>query len=161
RATGATPVVIAPPRSTYRLLHRLPTTSSHPIRPPHEPSRTLLKPPEPAERATVLIRLLREFLRPYRVPMALIVLFQLSQTIAILYLPPLNADVIDNGVVKGDIGYILQVGGVMLAVSLVQICCAIGAVYFGARTSMAFGRDVRSSIFNRVQSFSAREVGRF
>jgi ATP-binding cassette, subfamily B, multidrug efflux pump len=109
----------------------------------------------------VLIRLMREFLRPYRLPMVLIAAFQLAQTIAILYLPTLNADIIDNGVVEGDIGYILRIGGVMLAVSLVQICCASGAVYFGARTSMAFGRDVRAALFDRVQSFSTREVGRF
>ncbi|MGH3389530.1 MAG: ABC transporter ATP-binding protein [Actinomadura sp.] len=109
----------------------------------------------------MLIRLLREFLRPYRVPMVLIASLQLAQTLAILYLPTLNADIIDNGVVKGDIGYIMRIGGIMLAVSLAQICCAFGAVYFGARTSMAFGRDVRSAIFTRVQSFSAREVGRF
>jgi ATP-binding cassette subfamily B protein len=109
----------------------------------------------------VLIRLLREHLRPYRRPMALIVLLQLVQTLATLYLPTLNADIIDNGVVKGDIGYILRIGGVMLAVALVQISCSIGAVYFGASTAMALGRDVRAAIFDRVQSFSAREVGHF
>jgi ATP-binding cassette subfamily B protein len=109
----------------------------------------------------MLIRLLRTYLRPYRQPITLVVLLQLVQTIAILYLPTLNADIIDNGVVKGDIGYILRTGGVMLITSLAQIACAIGAVYFGARTAMAFGRDVRLAVFNHVQSFSAREVGRF
>jgi ATP-binding cassette subfamily B protein len=93
--------------------------------------------------------------------MALIVLLQLVQTLATLYLPTLNADIIDNGLVKGDIGYILRTGGVMLVVTLVQISCSIGAVYFGARTAMALGRDVRSAVFDKVQSFSAREVGRF
>jgi ATP-binding cassette subfamily B multidrug efflux pump len=109
----------------------------------------------------VLIRLLRRFLRPYGGPMALIVLLQLVQTLATLYLPTLNADIIDDGLVKGDIGYILRIGGVMLGVTLVQISCSIGAVYFGARTAMALGRDVRSAVFDKVQSFSAREVGRF
>jgi ATP-binding cassette subfamily B multidrug efflux pump len=109
----------------------------------------------------VLIRLLRAYLRPYRKPMALVVLLQFVQTLAMLYLPTLNADIIDNGVVKGDTGYILRLGGVMMAVSLMQIACAVGAVYFGARTAMALGRDVRSAVFNRVQEFSAREVGRF
>ncbi|HEV7933356.1 MAG TPA: ABC transporter ATP-binding protein [Actinomadura sp.] len=109
----------------------------------------------------MLIRLLRRFLRPYGGPMALIMLLQLVQTLATLYLPTLNADIIDNGLVKGDIGYIFRVGGVMIVVTLVQISCSIGAVYFGARTAMALGRDVRSAVFDKVQSFSAREVGRF
>jgi ATP-binding cassette subfamily B multidrug efflux pump len=109
----------------------------------------------------VLIRLLRDFVRPYRRPMAIIVALQLVQTLATLYLPTLNADIIDHGVVTGDIGYIMRTGGVMLAVTLVQIVCSVGAVYFGARTAMAVGRDVRAAIFDRVQSFSAREVGRF
>jgi ATP-binding cassette subfamily B multidrug efflux pump len=109
----------------------------------------------------VLIRLLRVHLRPYRKPMALIVLLQLVQTLAMLYLPTLNADIIDNGVVTGDTGYILRLGGVMLAVALAQLACATCAVYFGARTAMALGRDVRASLFDRVQAYSAREVGRF
>jgi ATP-binding cassette subfamily B multidrug efflux pump len=109
----------------------------------------------------VLIRLLRTYLRPYRRPIQLVVLLQLGQTLATLYLPTLNADIIDNGVVKGDTGYIMHAGGLMVAVTLAQILCALGAVYFGARTAMALGRDVRSAIFHRVQDFSAREVGRF
>ncbi|GAA2070851.1 ABC transporter ATP-binding protein [Actinomadura alba] len=109
----------------------------------------------------MLIRLLRDFVRPYHRSMAVIVALQLVQTLATLYLPTLNADIIDHGVVVGDIGYIMQIGGVMLAVTLAQIICSIGAVYFGARTAMAVGRDVRAAIFDRVQSFSAREVGRF
>jgi len=109
----------------------------------------------------VLIRLLRAHLGPYTRPMTYLVLLQLIQTIATLYLPTLNADIIDNGVVKGDTGYILQTGGIMLGVTVVQVVCAIGAVFFGARTAMALGRDVRASVFDRVQSFSAREVGHF
>ncbi|MFB9834919.1 ABC transporter ATP-binding protein [Actinoallomurus acaciae] len=109
----------------------------------------------------MLIRLLRAYLRPYRKPLALVVTLQLVQTLATLYLPSLNADIIDSGVVKGDTGYIMRTGGIMLAISLVQIVCSASAVYFGARTAMALGRDVRAGIFNRVQEFSAREVGRF
>jgi ATP-binding cassette subfamily B protein len=109
----------------------------------------------------LLIRLLRAYLRPYRPALALVVLLQLVQTLAGLYLPTLNADIIDNGVVKGDTGYIMRVGAVMIVVSVVQIVCSIGAVYFGARTAMALGRDMRSAIFKRVQDFSAREVGQF
>jgi ATP-binding cassette, subfamily B, multidrug efflux pump len=104
---------------------------------------------------------MRAYLRPYAKPIALIVLLQLVQTLATLYLPTLNADIIDNGVVKGDTGYIFSTGGFMIAVTILQIVCAIGAVYFGARTSMAFGRDLRAAVFDRVQSFSAREVGHF
>jgi ATP-binding cassette subfamily B protein len=109
----------------------------------------------------VLIRLLRAYLRPYRGAIGLIVLLQLLSTLATLYLPTLNADIIDNGVVKGDTDYIIRTGGMMIAVTLGQIACSIVAVYFGARTSMSVGRDLRAAIFGRVQDFSAREVGRF
>ncbi|MDQ6790331.1 MAG: ABC transporter ATP-binding protein/permease [Candidatus Dormibacteraeota bacterium] len=107
----------------------------------------------------MLIRLLRTHLRPYQAAIAIVVVLQLVQTIATLYLPTLNADLIDNGVIKSDAGYILRIGAVMIAITLVQVICAIVAVYFGARTAMAFGRDVRAALFNQVQSFSAREVG--
>jgi ATP-binding cassette subfamily B protein len=109
----------------------------------------------------LLIRILRSHLRPYRRFIALVVLLQFVQTMATLYLPTLNADIIDKGVVKGDTGYILRTGGVMISVTVIQILCAVVAVYFGARTAMAFGRDVRSAIFDRVQGFSAREIGQF
>lgn len=109
----------------------------------------------------MLIKLLRAYLGPYKKPILLLVLLQLLQTCASLYLPTLNADIIDNGVVKGDTGYILEFGGIMIAVSIAQVVCNMGAVYYGARTASALGRDVRASIFDRVQSFSAREVGRF
>ncbi|MEV0171339.1 ABC transporter ATP-binding protein [Streptomyces sp. NPDC050803] len=109
----------------------------------------------------MLIRLLRTYLRPYRKPIALLVLLQFLQTCATLYLPTLNADIIDNGVVTGDTGYILGYGALMIAISLAQVVCNIGAVYYGARTASALGRDVRAAVFDRVQSFSAREVGHF
>lgn len=109
----------------------------------------------------MLIRLLRAHLRPYAKPIGLVVLLQLVQTLATLYLPTLNADLINHGVVEGDTGYILRVGGVMIGVTLVQIVCAAVAVYFGARIAMGVGRDIRSAVFDRVQTFSAREVGRF
>ncbi|MEU5053472.1 ABC transporter ATP-binding protein [Streptomyces sp. NPDC021096] len=109
----------------------------------------------------MLVRLLRVHLRPYSGAIATVVLLQLVQTLATLYLPTLNADIIDKGVVKGDTGYILQTGGLMLAVTLAQVVCAVGAVYYGARTAMAVGRDLRGAVFDRVQSFSAREMGHF
>lgn len=86
---------------------------------------------------------------------------QFLQTCATLYLPTLNADIIDNGVVQGDTGYILGYGGLMIGISLAQVVCNVGAVYYGARTAAALGRDVRAAVFDRVQSFSAREVGHF
>ena len=109
----------------------------------------------------MLLRLLRVQLRPYGKEITLVVLFQFVQTLATLYLPTLNADIIDDGVVKGDTGYIVRIGLVMLGVTLVQIACSIVAVYYGARTSMALGRDLRAAIFHRVQDFSAQEVNRF
>ncbi|MEV8073948.1 MULTISPECIES: ABC transporter ATP-binding protein [unclassified Streptomyces] len=109
----------------------------------------------------MLIRLLRDRLRPYQRPLALLVALQFLQTCATLYLPTLNADIIDNGVVQGDTGYILGHGGLMIGISLAQVVCNVGAVYYGARTAAALGRDLRAAVFDRVQSFSAREVGHF
>ncbi|MGI5489440.1 ABC transporter ATP-binding protein [Microtetraspora malaysiensis] len=109
----------------------------------------------------MLLRLLRGQLRPYGKEITLVVLFQFVQTLATLYLPTLNADIIDDGVIKGDTGTIMRIGLVMLGVTLVQIACSIVAVYYGARTSMALGRDLRAAIFRRVQDFSAQEVNRF
>lgn len=93
--------------------------------------------------------------------MSIVVVLQLVGTIASLYLPSLNADIIDNGVVVGDTDYIIGLGGWMLGVSLLQVACAITAVYFGARTAMAFGRDLRSAIFHKVADFSSQEVAHF
>jgi ATP-binding cassette, subfamily B, multidrug efflux pump len=109
----------------------------------------------------MLVRLLRTYLRPYRRALLVVLLLQFIQTLATLYLPSLNADVIDNGVVKGDTGYILRVGGLMLAITLAQACCSVGAVYLGARTATAVGRDVRAALFDRVLGFSTREVSGF
>ncbi|MEU9891252.1 ABC transporter ATP-binding protein [Sphaerisporangium sp. NPDC051011] len=109
----------------------------------------------------MLSRLLRIHLRPYSAALAAVVLFQLVGTIASLYLPSLNADIIDHGVAAGDTGYILSAGGWMLAVSLVQIACSVAAVYYGAKVAAGFGRDVRSAVFHRVLGFSTREVSQF
>jgi len=109
----------------------------------------------------VLIRLLRRHLRRYGRALLAVVALQLVGTMASLYLPSLNADIIDNGIARGDTGYIMTTGGSMLAVTLLQVVCSIAAVYFGARTAMGFGRDVRSAVFHRVGEFSARELNRF
>ena len=109
----------------------------------------------------MLLRLLRTYLRPYRGPLTAVVIFQLIGTIASLYLPALNADIIDQGVAKGDTAYIMSTGAVMLGVTVLQIVCTIIAVYFGARTAMGFGRDVRAALFQQVGSFSDREMAKF
>ncbi len=109
----------------------------------------------------MLLRLIRQYVVPYRRPLAFVVLLQFIGTMGALYLPSLNADIIDHGVITGDTDYILRIGVVMLAVALVQIVCSVGAVWFGAKTAMSFGRDVRGAIFHRVGTFSQREVQDF
>ncbi|MEV4096733.1 ABC transporter ATP-binding protein [Streptosporangium saharense] len=109
----------------------------------------------------MLSRLLRTHLRPYTSTLTAVIVLQLISTITSLYLPSLNADIIDRGVATGDTGYILTAGGWMLAVSLVQIACSIAAVYYGARAAMGFGRDVRAAVFHRVNGFSSRELAHF
>ncbi len=108
-----------------------------------------------------LNRLLGRFLKPYWLPLLIVVALQFIATLASLELPTLNADIIDNGVSKGDTGYIWVHGALMLAVSLVQVAAQIGAVFLGARLAMGFGRDVRDAVFNRTLAFSTREVNKF
>src|SRR3954471_17463903 len=98
----------------------------------------------------MLIRILRTHLAPYQQPLAVVVLLQFVGTMAALYLPSLNAQIIDNGVAQGDTGYITRTGAVMLAASLVQILCSAAAVYVGARPAMGFGRALRAALFRRV-----------
>jgi len=109
----------------------------------------------------MLIELLRSFLRPYTRQVVLIVIVLLAQSIANLYLPNLTADIINNGVAKGDLGYIWRTGGVMLALAIGVGILSIISVYFAARTAMGVGRDVRGAVFKRVQMFSTREMNRF
>jgi len=109
----------------------------------------------------VLISLLRRYLPPYRNALIAVVVLQFFGTLAALYLPTLNADIIDTGVAKADTAYIMRIGAVMLAITVVQVACTIGAVWFGARSSMGFGRDTRAAIFHQVGAFSAREVTHF
>ncbi|MFJ6028713.1 ABC transporter ATP-binding protein [Pseudarthrobacter sp. NPDC092424] len=109
----------------------------------------------------MLWKLLVEYLRPHRRLLAAVVIFQLAQSIASLYLPTLNADIIDDGVATGDTGVILRLGGLMLGITLLQIACAIIAVYFAAKAAMGVGRDLRSAIFTRVGEFSEQEVTKF
>ncbi|MGP6174739.1 ABC transporter ATP-binding protein [Corynebacterium sp. A21] len=109
----------------------------------------------------MLWTLLVRFLRPSWPLIFAVILFQVAQSFASLLLPTLNADIIDHGVVTGDIGYIWSTGAVMLGITLVQVACAIAGVYFGSKLAMGMGRDLRAALFRQVVSFSEREVGRF
>ncbi|MEO6413985.1 MAG: ABC transporter ATP-binding protein [Pedococcus sp.] len=109
----------------------------------------------------MLIRIIRDYLKPYQGLVAVLVGLQLAGTMASLYLPSLNGKIIDEGVAKGDTGYIVSTGGWMLAVSLVQIVATVAATYLGAKSAAGLGRDLRAGIFARVGDFSAQEVSRF
>lgn len=109
----------------------------------------------------MLIALLREQLHPYRRLLLAVVALQFGSTLAALYLPTLNADLIDNGIVRGDTAHIVRVGAVMLVVTAVQVIAAIAAVFVGAKVAMAVGRDLRAGVFGRVQLFSGEEIARF
>ena len=109
----------------------------------------------------MLWTLVRRHSRPYLPHLAAVLVLQLITTLAMLYLPSLNADIIDNGVAKGDTAHIWRVGGIMLAVAMVQVVTAITAVWFGARAAMGLGRDIRRSVYRRVDAFSTEELGRF
>ncbi|MDI3508425.1 MAG: ATP-binding cassette, subfamily multidrug efflux pump [Clostridiales bacterium] len=105
--------------------------------------------------------LLVKFLKPYWKQITLAIILLVVQAISNLYLPNLNADIINNGVAKGDIDYIINTGGFMLAVTLLLAICAVASAYLGSKTAMAFGRDVRRAIFYKVESFSQAEVDKF
>lgn len=109
----------------------------------------------------MLLALLRCYIRPYRRPVAAVMTLQLISTLASLYLPTINASIIDDGVVRGDTAVITRLGAVMLAVTGLQALCAVAAVYFGARTGTGFGRDLRRAVFAQVIRFSERETTRF
>jgi ATP-binding cassette subfamily B multidrug efflux pump len=109
----------------------------------------------------VLVRLIRQNLAPYKGAVAAVVILQFLQTVATLYLPTLNADIIDRGVVVADTGVILGLGGWMLVITAGQVLCAVAATYFAARVAMSVGRNIRDNLFTTVESFSSREVGVF
>ena len=108
-----------------------------------------------------MIPILRRYLRPYTRPIAFVMVLLLVQAIASLYLPELNADIINNGVAEGDIDYIVRTGGFMLVVTFALMITAIVGVYWSARIAMGFGRDLRSGIFRKVETFSQVEVNQF
>lgn len=109
----------------------------------------------------MLKRLLSTVLAKYKGLLWVVVVFQAIQAVAGLYLPTLNSDIINNGIVKQDLGYIWRIGGLMLVVTFLQVGFSVIAVYFGSKVAMGFGRDVRRSLFHQVNDFSAREVAQF
>jgi ATP-binding cassette subfamily B protein len=109
----------------------------------------------------MLVTLVRRYSKPYMPYILAVIAFQLASTIAALYLPSLNAQIIDDGVSRGDTDFIWRTGGVMLLVAFLQVGAAIAAVYFGSKTAMAMGRDLRRGVFRKVTSFSARDVNMF
>ncbi|MFD1377692.1 ABC transporter ATP-binding protein [Micrococcus antarcticus] len=109
----------------------------------------------------MLLKLILKHSKPYTGWIIAVVILQLATTVATLYLPSLNARIIDVGVVEADIDYIWRTGGLMLVVALIQVATAVAAVYFGAKTSMSVGRDIRQSVFEKVSTFSAQDVNKF
>jgi ATP-binding cassette subfamily B protein len=109
----------------------------------------------------LLTQILKKYCAPYKGQVALILLMLLVQAFASLYLPNLNADLINNGVAKGDIGYIWHIGEIMLASSALVMGASIWLAFLAAKVSMAFGRDLRTAVFTAVEGFSARELNKF
>jgi len=108
-----------------------------------------------------MLRLLGTYLRPYRRELTIVIVLLLVQAIANLYLPDLNAKIINEGVTKGDTAYIWRTGGLMVFVTALLGVTSVIGVYWGSKAAMAFGRDVRNAIFRRVESFSATEISHF
>src|SRR6478735_2359129 len=109
----------------------------------------------------MLLTLIRRYSKPYAPYILAVVVFQLASTIAALYLPSLNAQIIDEGVARGDTDFIWRTGAMMLLVAFAQVGAAIAGVYFGSRTAMAVGRDLRRGVFRKVTGFSAKDVNAF
>ncbi|KRE50529.1 multidrug ABC transporter ATP-binding protein [Arthrobacter sp. Soil736] len=109
----------------------------------------------------MLVTLIRRYSKPYMPYIFAVIAFQLASTIAALYLPSLNAQIIDEGVSRGDIDFIWRTGGIMLVVAFIQVGTAIAGVYFGSKAAMAVGRDLRRGVFRKVTSFSAKDVNTF
>lgn len=126
------------------------------------PAELLIREPDAVcDSNGMLLALLRQYVRPYRWPVAAVMGFQTLSSFAALYLPTVNAAIIDDGVAVGNTSVITRLGLLMLGVTALQGLCAIGAVYFGARTGLGFGHDLRAAVFNRVVGFSAAETARF
>jgi ATP-binding cassette subfamily B multidrug efflux pump len=136
------------------LLPEAPGTRNH-------PAALAVAAPAMCDSYQMLLALLRQYIRPYRRPVAVLMVLQLISTLASLYLPTVNAAIIDDGVSRGDTSTIVRLGAVMLGVTGLQALCSVGAIYFGSRTGMGFGRDLRRAMFEHVITFSERETGGF
>jgi ATP-binding cassette, subfamily B, multidrug efflux pump len=136
------------------LLPEAPGTRNH-------PAALAVAAPAMCDSYQMLLALLRQYIRPYRRPVAVLMVLQLISTLASLYLPTVNAAIIDDGVSRGDTSTIVRLGAVMLGVTGLQALCSVGAIYFGSRTGMGFGRDLRRALFEHVITFSERETGGF
>jgi ATP-binding cassette subfamily B multidrug efflux pump len=108
-----------------------------------------------------MIKLLPRYLWPYRLYLSIVAVLVTIQALSNLYLPNLNADIINNGILTGDTGYIIRVGANMLLITSLLGVAAIVSVFFGARTAMSVGRDLRSDIFRKVMDFSQKETNLF
>lgn len=108
-----------------------------------------------------MLKLLARFGRPYLGHILAVIALQLLTVGAILFLPALNAQIIDDGIATGDTGVIWSLGGIMLAVAFAQLASAIASVWFAARTAMSIGRDLRAAIFRRVSRFSSYQMSQF
>lgn len=128
---------------------------------PNRPAIAAARPLVVCNSYQMLLALLRQFVRPYRSLVAAVMTLQLVSTLASLYLPTVNATIIDDGIAKGDTATIVRLGELMFAVTGLQVLCSVGAVYFGSRTGMGFGRDLRAAIFHQVTTFSEHETARF
>ncbi|MFM8862734.1 MAG: ABC transporter ATP-binding protein [Acidimicrobiia bacterium] len=109
----------------------------------------------------MLIRLMHRYLRPYRRLLVVLMVLQFVAVTCTMILPTINQMLIDNGILTGNTAYIWKMGGLMLAISLVQGVFGVGAMWYGSRAGLGFGRDVRDGLFAKVTSFSTREVDRF
>ena len=103
-----------------------------------------------------MIKLFR-LLTPFRIPIVFVFVLVFLQSLANLYLPTLTADIVNNGIVKSDINYILRVGGIMLLVTIAGTICAVVASFYSARVAIGFGRLIRGKLFNHVGRFSLHE----
>ena len=108
-----------------------------------------------------LLRVTARFGKRYSGQVALVIALQLITTLAMLYLPDLNADIINNGVANADVPYIWRVGAVMLVVAFVQLATAIGATWFASKVAMNTGRDIRAAVYDRVSAYDSEDMAHF
>ena len=107
-----------------------------------------------------MLKLLR-LIAPYRTDVIIVLVLALAQSVSFLFLPRLMSDIVDRGIVRGDQGVILRIGGLMLLMSTVATLCAIAGSYYSARVSTGFGRTLRGALFARIEGLSIHQFNRF